>query len=32
MRSRDLIKYWSRWVTMHGISRVGLLTQVRKMP
>ncbi|MGH3724909.1 MAG: cytochrome P450 [Mycobacterium sp.] len=32
MRTRDQIKYWSRWATMHGISRAALLTQVRKMP
>ncbi|MUM19070.1 cytochrome P450 [Mycobacterium sp. CBMA271] len=32
MRARDRFKYWSRWVTMHGISRAALLTQVRKMP
>ncbi|MBB4855330.1 cytochrome P450 [Mycobacteroides chelonae] len=32
MRTRDQIKYWSRWAIMHGISRVALLTQVNKLP
>jgi len=32
MRTRDQLKYWSRWATMHGISRAALLTQVRKIP
>lgn len=32
MRTRDQIKYWSRWATMHGISRAALLTQVRTLP